>query len=116
MSSKPPLELIEKELAMAREAIKQGNEGKARVCARRAAGWAIAWYIAHRAHPDWPQDALGQLRRLKDETSFSEEARGAAARLSAKVAEDSHYSTDPLDDAAIIVTEIARLSDPLADF
>lgn len=38
-------ERLIRELAMAREARKHGNEGLARVCARRASGWAIQQYL-----------------------------------------------------------------------
>ncbi|MGH2523812.1 MAG: hypothetical protein ACRDH2_15005, partial [Anaerolineales bacterium] len=58
-------EAIEKELARAQEAREAGNEGQARVCARRAAGLAIrAWY-QQRDGPGWGGDAMKQLGRLQ---------------------------------------------------
>ena len=64
------LEQMEKEFATAREADRAGNDGKVRVCARRAAGQAITWYLARFPHPAWGTDALTQLKHLKDDRVF----------------------------------------------
>lgn len=107
------LESIEKELLTAREAQAAGNSGKARVCARRAAGRAIAWFLTKHPHPDWGPDALSQLKHLKDEPGFSQECREAAARLASRVSEDFEYqfSSDPLEDAGIIIQTMMKGSD-----
>jgi hypothetical protein len=108
------LEQIEKELATAREAQRSGNDGKVRVCARRAAGQAITWYLSRYPHPAWGPDALTQLKQLKDDPSFSQASRDAAMRLTSKVSEHFTYqfSTHPLDDADIIIHEVKRLMEP----
>ena len=93
---------IEAELAYARAARKHGNEGRARVCARRAAGWAIA---AH--YPNSGQrGAYSLLRWLESNAEFSRELRSAAGRLTEQVTEDHQlpHSEDPLEDAEKIVT------------
>lgn len=41
-------ERINRELAMAETARAKGNEGMARVCARRAAGWTLQAYLKQR--------------------------------------------------------------------
>jgi hypothetical protein len=95
---------IEAELAYARAARKQGKEGRARVCARRAAGWAIA---AHYPSSQ-PRGALSQLRWLENNADVSEKLRSAAGRLTKQVTEDHGlpHSEDPLDDAEFIVTDL----------
>ncbi len=104
------LEQIEKELAVAREAVKAGNDGKARVCVRRAAGQAITWYLSKHSKSTWGTDALTQLKQLKDDPSFSQVCRDAAMRLTTKVSDQFSYqfTTDPLDDAQIIIREITQ--------
>src|SRR5229473_8209466 len=95
---------IKAELALGRAAT-ASNPGKARVCARRVAGWAIqAWYQA-REGPGWSGDAMKQLSRLRADPAVPEAARAAAERLSAKVDREHRlpFEEDALDDAGIIV-------------
>lgn len=98
------------ELAAGRDAGKTGNDGKARVCARRAAGRAIAWYLTVHPRP-WPPDAMMRLRLLAVDPAFSETVRDAAVRLATKISDRFTYpfSTDPLADASIIIDAIIRL-------
>lgn len=104
------LEQIEKEFSAARSALAVGNDGKARVCARRAAGQALSWYMT--AIPrSWGTDAMRQLLGAKDEPSFPAEVREAAARLSTRISEKFTYAfaTNPLDDASLIVRHVRSL-------
>jgi hypothetical protein len=81
------------------------NPGKARVCARRAAGWAIqAWYQA-REGPGWSGDAMKQLNRLRTDPAVPQAPRAAAERLSTKVDREHRlpFEEDALDDASLIV-------------
>ena len=111
------LDQIEKELSTAREARQSGNDGKARVCARRAAGQAVAMYLAKNPMPAWGTDALSQLKHLKDSPEFSQPCRDAAARLTTKISDQFTYqfSTDPLEDANIIIRSIKELMDSDVD-
>ena len=96
-----PRARIEAELAYARAARRHGNEGRARVCARRAAGWAIA---AH--YPNGRQQGvLSRLRWLGSNAEASQELRSAAGRLTEQVTEglELPHSEDPLTDAETIV-------------
>lgn len=96
---------IEAELLHAREAQAASQPGKARVCARRAAGWATrAWY-QHREGAGWRGDAVKQLRRLRDDPAAPEAIRQAAERLTTKVDENHAlpFDHDPVDDARLIV-------------
>ena len=102
------LEQIEHELSTAREALKIGNEGKARVCARRAAGQAITWFLSKYPRPHWQADAMNQLLNMKSDETFPDNVRNAALRLTTKISERFTYpfSNDPIDDAKTIIDAI----------
>lgn len=53
------------ELARAQSARLAGNEGMARVCARRAAGIVIAEYLHRRGDNSHSSSALQQLKRME---------------------------------------------------
>lgn len=92
-------EQIEAELALARAARAGGNEGKARVCARRAAGLAIKECYG------WPGDALKRLKRLQVEPGVPAAVREAAQRLTTKVDQNHKvpFDNDPIEDALLII-------------
>lgn len=52
------------ELEKAQKARSQGLEGKARVCARRAAGWAAQHYLSQQKASQPNQNALAALQEL----------------------------------------------------
>ena len=100
---------IEAELTLARQAQAAANPGRARVCARRAAGWAVrAWYEA-RAGSARQGDALKQLRRLAADAAVPEPVRAAAVRLVTKVDVDHTlpFDDDPVVDARLIIAYVA---------
>ena len=102
---------IEAELARG-HAAEAGNPGRARVCARRAAGWAVrAWY-QQREGPGWGGDALKQLHRLRAEPAVPTALRAAAERLTTKVGHEHQlpFSDDPLADARGIVAWVERMA------
>lgn len=96
---------IERELIQARQAQAEGNPGKARVCARRAAGLAIRAYYQRREGPGWGGDAMTQLKRLQADESVPEPVRQAAARLTTKVDLEHTlpFEEDPVEDARGII-------------
>src|SRR5207253_2040868 len=100
----------DKELTAAREAEKAGNEGKARVCSRRAAGQAITWFLSRNLREGWGADSMTQLLHLKADLEFSEEARKAAERLTTKISDRFTYpfTTNPIEDATIIIQAITH--------
>ena len=102
------LHSVATELAAAAAARAAGNHGMVRVCARRAAGAALRWWIVRNGLRNWGSDAVTQLRRLHSEAGVSEDVRGAAARLTARVREDFTlpFDHDPIDDSRLIVTWI----------
>lgn len=96
---------IEAELTHAREAQAAGQPGKARVCARRAAGWAIRNWYRRSDGPDWGGDAMKQLGRLRDDAAVPERIRQAAERLTTKV-DEKHalpFEADLVEEAQQIV-------------
>jgi hypothetical protein len=76
---------IQKELEQAHAARLRGNEGMARVCARRAAGMAAkAWLIQHGYTPSGPS-AHDHLRTLQRIPGLPRRARQSVERLLLRV-------------------------------
>ncbi len=102
------------ELERAEQARAAGLEGRARVCARRAAGWAIRAYYQRRAGAEaagWGGDALAQLKRLSADADVPDGPRQAARRLTTVVdfAHELPFAEDPLADARSLVEFASRL-------
>lgn len=104
-------EKIERELQEAVEARKQHREGRARVCARRAASVAIAWLYRSQGKDVGENNALHLLNSIQTAPGIPDSVRQASERLSARITTDFRYpfSTDPLDDARIIVEYVKNL-------
>lgn len=100
--------LIDEELTAARVAWKDGNEGKARVCARRAVAHAAESWLAREAEPRWRGDAMEHLRRIQQEPSIPVPIRQAAERLATAVTRrrDAPFTADPIMDANIIIAHL----------
>ncbi len=94
-----------RELARAHEARRQGNEGRARVCARRAAGWVISAHYARQTGAEPPRSALSLLHWLQKQDDVGQEIRNAATRLTVHVTPSFElpFEEDPLIDAQCIV-------------
>ena len=101
----PQTVLIEQELAAAAAAWKDANEGKARVCARRAVALAVEAWLARFPVPPWRGDAMEHLRRLQQDVSLPDPIRQAAERLSTTVTkrDSAPFTTDPIGDARVII-------------
>jgi hypothetical protein len=101
---------IETEFSAAREALTLLNDGRARVCARRAAGKAVAWFLIAFPHPAWGNDAMTQLRALSADGSFPDAVRTAALRLTTKIDPQFSYPSPvaAIDDAQAIVAHILK--------
>jgi len=101
---------IAAELTAAEIALAEGNLGRARVCARRAAGLGIrAWYQRQEG-PGWGGDAMTQLVRLRAEPAAPPAVRKAAGRLTTKVDIDHSLPFDdsPLEDARRILAFVTE--------
>ena len=101
-------EQIEQELSKATEGLNSGNDGLARVCARRAVALAAQHQLEQQNLPGWQGDAMHQLRQIQKETTFPLSVREAAQRLLTKVTEQGQLpmTKDPITDASIIIDHL----------
>ena len=104
-----PAVLIEQELAAAEVARQDNNDGKARVCARRAVALATEAWLAQRSIPRWRGDAMAHLRQIQQDASFPLPIRQAAERLSTPVTRQHAvpFTTDPIADARLIIAHLS---------
>ena len=85
---KDPAYEIQAEFERAEKARARGNEGQARVCARRAAGIAAREYFTRRGEIIRTPSAYDLLNRLAEEQSLSAELRQSARYLTLRVNEE----------------------------
>ena len=79
---------IQAEFERAEQARARGNEGQARVCARRAAGIAAREYLTRHGEIIRIPSAYDLLNRLAEEQSLSSELRQSARYLTLRVNEE----------------------------
>jgi hypothetical protein len=103
---------IDVELARAREAERNGNQGRIRTSARRAVGIAIMEFEKRFPEKQYGRDFMTQLRSFALDRAVPEHVRNAADRLQARLSpEFESPSKHPIEDAGIIVQFIVdRLS------
>ncbi len=101
------------ELDGARVAWDEGNAGKGRVCARRAAGMALkAWLVGdpRPAGPDYGRSFMHHLNALADDGQVETAVREAAARLAARAVPPGGFTVPlperltPMHDAELIMS------------
>jgi hypothetical protein len=85
---------IQAEFNKAEQARDQGNEGKARVCARRAAGLAAREYFARRGQLVRTPSAYDVLNLLIEDRSLADDLRQAAQYLTMRVNEEFKLPVD----------------------
>lgn len=78
---------------LARQSRLEGNEGRARVCARRAAGAAAQGFLRKAGLGDRSENALDSLRALKAELELPARVERAVDFLLQRV--DSEYNLPP---------------------
>lgn len=107
MNSGLSIETIEHELDQAKSARQAGKEGRARVCARRAAGWAVVVYRRRLGEDVKDEHVLRNLAWLQAKNT-DEQVRLASIRLSTRVKPDHQlpHDEDPLADARLIVAHL----------
>lgn len=103
-------EQIEHELAKAAGGLREGNDGLARVCARRAVALGAQAWVQRGPRKSWQTDSMSQLRQIQQEASFPLHVRQAAERLLTKVTqrEQAPFSTDPIADAKRILAHFEQ--------
>ena len=79
---------IEAEFEKAEQARARGNEGQARVCARRAAGIAIREYLTRRGVRPLSVSAYDLLNFLKEDPDLSPDLKRIADHLTLRVTEE----------------------------
>lgn len=79
---------IEKEINRARQARLRGNEGQARVCARRAAGIAVREHLKRKGVPAPSPSAMDLLNLIKDDPILSPALKLIANHLTLRVNEE----------------------------
>ena len=104
-----PTALIEQELVAAEAAQQDSNDGKARVCTRRAVALATKAWLARLPLPRWRGDAMAHLRQIQQNESFPLPIRQAAERLSTPVTRQHQtpFTTDPIADARLIIDHLS---------
>lgn len=80
---------ISHELIQARRAEESGNQGRARVCARRAAGWAIEAYLRAQGTPPPSANALKHIQYFATLSGHSEKMQAVLHHLTVKLEKDS---------------------------
>jgi HEPN domain-containing protein len=104
----PWREALANEFTRAESARARGNEGQARVCARRAAGIAIREYLARKGTRPSTASALDLLNQLKDDPHLPPELRLIVDHLTLRVTEDFKLPVD-----ADLVAEARHLCEVL---
>ena len=106
-----PTALIEQELAAAEAAQQDSNDGKARVCARRAVALATEAWLARLPFPRWRGDAMAHLRQIQQDESFPLPIRQAAERLRTPVTRQHQapFTTNPIADAQLIIAHLSSI-------
>ncbi len=79
---------MEREFAQAERARAKGNEGQARVCARRAAGIAIRDYLIRHGIRPPSRSAHDLLNLIKDHAALPPDLKLVADHLTLRVTED----------------------------
>ena len=99
MSTDDLVSVVDREMGWAEQAWRQGQEGRARVCARRAAGHAVRVYFQKGGAGNFAKDALTALKKLATLKDLPQEIRHTAARLVARETDAIGRTTHPLEDA-----------------
>jgi HEPN domain-containing protein len=94
MENVNPKAQINAEFERAEQARSRGNEGQARVCARRAAGIAAREYFARRGQTIHTPSAYDLLNLLIKDLSLPDDLRQIAAHLTLRVDEEFKLPAD----------------------
>jgi len=104
-------EQVEQELAKAGKGRQEGNDGLARVCARRAVALGAQNWVERSGTKSWPADAMNILRKIQGDETFPPGIREAAQRLLTAVTQQDQtpMSSDPIGDARLILSHLGQL-------
>lgn len=85
---------VHTELEKAAAARQRGNEGQARVCARRAAGIAVREYLSRRGARPLSTSAYDLLNLLKEDPRLPADLKTIADHLTLRVTEEFKLPVD----------------------
>jgi hypothetical protein len=104
------LNQIDKEFERANLAREKNNEGQARVCARRAAGFASREYLIRRGKPVDTVSAYDLLNQLKDDPLLSPDLKLIADHLTLRVTEEFKLpvESDLIAEARVLCDELLK--------
>lgn len=94
----------------------QGNQGRARVCGRRAVG-AFVQMVAPLLGLDYGTHAMANLRGISMDADLPSDIRAAAERLlggARSMGFGLPYAAHPLSDAAVIIACFTRKAEDFA--
>jgi len=93
------------ELERAKKALAEGNEGMARVCARRAVGVAVSFWLESNTREHYGTSAMNRLRSIQKDDTIPQEIKNAAEKLTTHInnSDTLPFTDDPLNDAKIII-------------
>lgn len=99
---------IHTELGRAEAARRQGKEGMARVCARRAAGMAMGVYLARQGLPEPGISAYDRLRTMQKQGGLSPRLEQAVRHLLLRVDEQFALpeGIDLIQEARTVIGEL----------
>jgi hypothetical protein len=104
---------IQEELLLAKQSREEGNEGRARVCARRAAGAAAISFLDPGGKDTNSMNAFQALIALQDQEELPDRIQLALKRLTQRVNEDYQLPSDvDLIQEAGYVIEYLKLDNP----
>ena len=105
---------IQAELDHALRARAEGNEGKARVCARRAAGIAVGEYLKNNGVPDPGQSAYDRLKYLCEIDHIPNEISQVASHFLIRVTPDHTLppDIDLISEARWLIEKLLDLNNP----
>lgn len=104
------LDYTNAELRQAEEARQAGNEGRARVCARRAAGHIIEEYFRREGIPSPAKSAYARIQYLASQSGLTDQAREILVHLTMRITPDQ---TLPVE--ADLIADVHALAKELLD-
>lgn len=97
---------VQEEILLAKQSRREGNEGRARVCARRAAGAAVQGYLKDQGEPQ--ESAIQSLAKLKQLVTLPDRVGEAVGWLLRHVDEEFNLppEVDLIQEALIVINYI----------
>jgi len=104
---------VQEEILLAKQSRAEGNEGRARVCARRAAGTAAGQFLIEKGVGDSEDNAVQSLIRLSTMDILPDRVQTAARCLVMRVDESNNLpqEVDLIQEAGIVIQFVESASE-----